>query len=126
MPEDNNIRIKSAQAGTVLDISSASSSTGCVTGYVYGLDALRGIAALLVAVFHFDRWALPNLSLGPFDALIGNGYIWVDFFFILSGFVMTHVDCSSFLGGRGIAGYREFLGARLARVYPRHFMTLMM
>ena len=96
-------------------------------GYVHGLDALRGIAALLVALFHFDRWALPNLPLGPFDTLIGNGYIWVDFFFILSGFVMTHVYRASFLGGRlGAAGYREFLGARLARIYPLHFATLMM
>ena len=77
-------------------------------------------------MFHFDRWALPNLSLGPFDALIGNGYVWVDFFFILSGFVMTHVYRSSFVDGRGIAGYREFLGARLARVYPLHFAMLMM
>lgn len=121
MPTGTNIRIASARHGSNRDISPASSA-----GYLYGLDALRGIAALLVVLFHFDRWALPNLTLWPFDALIGNGYIWVDFFFILSGFVMTHVYRSSFLGGRlGTGGYREFLAARLARIYPLHFATLM-
>lgn len=117
------------RSGTNIRKASSVSSTGADydRGYLHGLDALRGIAALLVALFHFDRWALPNLELGPFATLIGNGYIWVDFFFILSGFVMTHVYRAGFVdGGLGAAGYREFLGARLARIYPLHFATLMM
>ncbi len=126
MPSGTNSRIGSAQPGLFHDSPSASSTGNAHGVYIHGLDALRGIAALLVVLFHFDRWALPNLHLGPFDALIANGYIWVDFFFILSGFVMTHVYRSGFVNGKlGAAGYREFLGARLARIYPLHFMTLM-
>jgi peptidoglycan/LPS O-acetylase OafA/YrhL len=51
-------------------------------GRLYGLDALRGIAALVVAVHHLASiYNLAPLPLNPFIA--------VDVFFILSGFVMT-------------------------------------
>lgn len=51
-------------------------------GRLYGLDALRGVAAIAVAVHHLARtYHLPALPLNPAIA--------VDLFFILSGFVMT-------------------------------------
>ncbi len=47
------------------------------------LTPMRGIAAILVVLYH-TRLMLPNFSYG---FLFEKGYLWVDFFFILSGFI---------------------------------------
>jgi peptidoglycan/LPS O-acetylase OafA/YrhL len=46
----------------------------------------------------------------------------VDFFFLLSGFILSHVHADEFT--RGPAPYRTFLFKRIARVYPLHIFTL--
>lgn len=84
------------------------------------LTALRGFAALAVAVHHFYA----ALQLDPPTALIPNGWLWVDLFFALSGFVMMHVYGAAFAGGATAAGYGAFLKARLARIYPLHLFTI--
>lgn len=50
------------------------------------LDGLRGVAALLVVAFHL----LETYSGGPKTQLINHGYLAVDFFFVLSGFVIGY------------------------------------
>lgn len=50
------------------------------------LDGLRGIAALIVVTFHLAE----PLATGNLDNLVNHGYLAVDFFFILSGFVMGY------------------------------------
>jgi peptidoglycan/LPS O-acetylase OafA/YrhL len=50
------------------------------------LDALRGIAALIIVTFHLAE----PLATGPLDNLVNHGYLAVDFFFILSGFVIGY------------------------------------
>lgn len=50
------------------------------------LDGLRGVAALMVVVFHlFEAHATSHL-----DQVINHGYLAVDFFFLLSGFVVGY------------------------------------
>lgn len=50
------------------------------------LDALRGVAALLVMWYHvFEAFAT-----SPFDQRFNHGYLAVDFFFVLSGFVIGY------------------------------------
>ena len=60
-----------------------------------------------------------------FDLFVAKGYLWVEFFFALSGFMLMHVYGSRveefFRGG----AYTEFLKARLARLYPLHLATLL-
>ena len=48
------------------------------------LDGLRGIAALAVVIFHFMEWVFTDVS----KNFIGHGFLAVDFFFCLSGFVI--------------------------------------
>src|SRR6185312_16376069 len=57
-----------------------------------------------------------------FDVFVAKGYLWVEFFFALSGFVLILS-----LGGRSMdgRGYVDFLKARLARLYPLHLATLL-
>ena len=48
------------------------------------LDGLRGIAALAVVIFHFMEWVFTDFN----KNFIGHGFLAVDFFFCLSGFVI--------------------------------------
>jgi len=81
-------------------------------GRFVALDSLRGIAAVGVVLYH----------LGDFGWLAGlevfrSGWLLVDFFFVLSGFVIA-----ASYGDRLAGGYSRgrFLWLRLARVYPLH------
>ncbi len=50
------------------------------------LDGLRGVAAIAIVIFHFMEWIFPQFE----DNVIGHGFLAVDFFFCLSGFVMGY------------------------------------
>ena len=60
-----------------------------------------------------------------YDALVAKGYLWVEFFFALSGFILVHVygdRAAEFW--RGTRAYLTFLKMRLARLYPLHLFML--
>jgi peptidoglycan/LPS O-acetylase OafA/YrhL len=85
------------------------------------LDPLTGVRfflALGVVLFHFQLyWTLPADSAG----LLNRARLGVDVFFILSGFILTHV----YLQGDRAPNYRRFLAARFARIYPAHLFILL-
>lgn len=74
------------------------------------LDGLRGVAAIAVVVFHFMEFAAPRYE----DSFIGHGYLAVDFFFCLSGFVIAYAYDKKI---RQI-GFGQFFKQRLARLHP--------
>jgi len=82
------------------------------------LTSLRFFAALWVVLFHY--W--PKLDVAGTPALVEKGYLGVELFFVLSGFILCHVYLSAF--GEGRFRYGSFLWNRLARVYPLHLATL--
>lgn len=51
-------------------------------------------------------------------------YLMVDFFFILSGFIMSHVYGDLFVNSATQSGFKKFAFARFARVYPLHLSML--
>ena len=63
-----------------------------VTGRLDTLEALRGIAALLVVLYHLQDIFVARTGVVPFGGLFGSGDRGVDLFFVLSGFIimMTH------------------------------------
>jgi peptidoglycan/LPS O-acetylase OafA/YrhL len=83
------------------------------------LTALRFFAAVWVVLFHY--W--PKLDVGFTPTLVEKGYLGVELFFTLSGFILCHVYLSAF--GEGRFKYGDFLWNRLARVYPLHLATLL-
>ncbi len=89
------------------------------------LTPLRGIAALWVVVFHFC-WYFPAVHPERYTGAVYKGYLAVDMFFVLSGFVITHVYKEGF--ARRVTGrrYRDFLKARVARIYPLHITVLLL
>ena len=52
-----------------------------------------------------------------------NGWMWVDFFFMLSGFIISYVYSKYFSEKIEWNKYKKFIGARFARIYPLHFVT---
>ena len=87
------------------------------------LTSLRGLAALWVVLFHYSAIYFPHLDISHYSHLISKGYLAVDLFFMLSGFVMTHVYYRAF--SESITNhYRNFLVARIARLYPLHLVVL--
>ena len=81
------------------------------------LTAMRFVAAMWVVSFHY--W--PGLGLAM-PNLVAKGYLGVELFFVLSGFILSHVYLRSF--GEGRVTYGGVLWARLARIYPVHLVTL--
>ncbi|MDM0111944.1 acyltransferase [Variovorax sp. J22R133] len=82
----------------------------------HALDAARGIAALVVVVYH-----LPNAMRGNG---FGSGHLAVDFFFGLSGFVLAHAYLGKLSSGQ--MSLREFALVRLIRLYPLYLFSLLM
>lgn len=74
------------------------------------LDGLRGVAAVAVVTFHFLEMVIWNYS----KLWIGHGWLAVDFFFCLSGFVMGY----AYDDRVGKMGLGKFLKARLIRLHP--------
>jgi peptidoglycan/LPS O-acetylase OafA/YrhL len=80
------------------------------------LTGLRGIAALWVAAYHL---LLPAGFVTGFAArVLGRGYLAVDLFFVLSGFVMALTYGALFRAPPEPAAFARFLWRRAARLYP--------
>lgn len=78
-----------------------------------GLTGLRGVGAMWVVIFH----AQYGLRLPVAD----RGYLGVDLFFILSGFVLSHAHPDFQWNSQN---YRAFLRVRFARIFPMHWVAL--
>ena len=75
------------------------------------LDGLRGVAAIMVVWFHlFEAYATSHL-----DQRINHGYLAVDFFFILSGFVIGYAYDDRWKKKMSV---KDFLKRRLIRLHP--------
>ncbi len=83
------------------------------------LDSYRFVAALGIVAYHFEAHFSPFLP-HPREALAGLQTL-VDFFFVLSGFVLAH-SYGDRIGGW--TDYVDFLRKRFARIYPLHAATL--
>lgn len=81
------------------------------------LDSFRGICACIVALSHFNANSIINGS-----NLLDRGSIYVDFFFVLSGFVIFANYQDKLRSGYSIG---KFILLRVGRIYPLHFCVLM-
>jgi peptidoglycan/LPS O-acetylase OafA/YrhL len=88
------------------------------------LEALTGfrfLAALVVVLSHLGP---PPGAPEPLRALFASGYSGVTFFFVLSGFVITHNYAEHFRGGVHRQGLWSYAVARFSRVYPLYLLAL--
>jgi peptidoglycan/LPS O-acetylase OafA/YrhL len=81
------------------------------------LDATRGIA-ILVVMFHNERDALPS----HLQAIFASGWMGVDLFFVLSGFLITGI----LLDAKGSDGFfRNFYARRCLRIWPLYYALIL-
>ena len=86
---------------------------------IRSIEGIRGIAAVMVALFHayvFNAW-------GGFPARIDvlrNAWLFVDLFFVVSGFVMVSNYSDRLNSGRALSAY---MIRRFFRLYPLHVVT---
>lgn len=106
------------------DPSDAAARSGRRPAEIGQLTGLRGIAALWVFAFHVSDWLgrLEPGTRGIAQWLGSAGFLGVDLFFVLSGFVIALNYASSDL--HSIPLYSRYLWKRLARLYPVHLFTL--
>lgn len=81
------------------------------------LDSWRGICALLVAMFHF-----PLAGIISQNDFVRGAFLFVDFFFVLSGFVFAHAYGARLAKGQG---FGTFLINRIGRLAPLHLFMLL-
>ncbi len=74
------------------------------------LDGLRGIAAIVVVIFHFMEMVYTDYS----KNFAGHGFLAVDFFFCLSGFVIAY----AYDGRMEKLGLADFFKSRIIRLHP--------
>ncbi len=87
------------------------------------LTGIRGLAAWMVVVYH-ARLSLTDWMPSGIVALFGYGYLAVDLFFMLSGFVMW-LNYAPRLAASGMAGAPDFWWRRAARIWPLHMAVLL-
>ncbi len=78
------------------------------------LDGLRGVAAMIVVAFHLFE----TYSAGPMYQILNHGYLAVDFFFVLSGFVIGYAYDDRW----NRMTTRDFFKRRLVRLHPMVIM----
>ena len=90
---------------------------------IRALSGARAIPPLILVLFHY---CAGNGYRGAkwFDLPVGKGYLWVEFFFMLSGFVLTYVYGSRWRELWRPRDYLRFLQTRLVRLYPLHIVML--
>jgi peptidoglycan/LPS O-acetylase OafA/YrhL len=99
------------------------------------LTSIRSVLALWVVLFHFhSSGLLANNWLAVANPIWQQGYLGVDGFFILSGFIMMHVHERDFSGanflhtGQAAPAWRgalRYWALRVARVFPLHYAMLL-
>jgi len=85
------------------------------------LDGLRAVAILLVLMAHMP-WADVPRWLSPYTYRIQPGYMGVDLFFVLSGFLITRILLVDRERGRPLTG---FLLKRALRIFPIYYLTIL-
>lgn len=86
------------------------------------LDSFRGVAAIVVALYHVEIIGEIYAGHSRGVAFISNGYLFVDFFFVLSGFVIAHTYQSRI---RTVEDFTSFAIRRFGRVWPLHMAVLL-
>ena len=102
-------------------------------GDIPAIEGLRGVAVLWVMLFHYlvlrdgkfdDAFVAAVKSWLPLEVFVRNGYLGVDLFFLITGFLLTlpwfrHADA-----GLAAPDWRKFYLRRARRILPAYYVQL--
>lgn len=111
-----------------VDVPRAEMASSVLTSHMAGIDVLRGLAILMVIVFHGMEYSAPDLKWGAMlpdrlYQLTGWGWLGVNLFFILSGFLITGI-LDDTLKQKNY--YSRFYIRRALRILPVYLCTLIL
>jgi peptidoglycan/LPS O-acetylase OafA/YrhL len=121
-PHCGNSEMSETRSGTAAGIESRPSER------IRALDGVRGLAILLVLLFHFSSYGhgLPPASIAVdrmFQVLTRSCWVGVDLFFVLSGFLITRVLYDS---KASTHYFRNFYARRVLRIFPLYYGALVL
>jgi len=93
------------------------------SGYIPGLDGLRGVAIIWVILFH-ALVASPDVASADYSLarrIAASGWLGVDLFFVLSGFLITGI---LFDAKNSANRARNFYARRILRIFPLYYLVL--
>jgi peptidoglycan/LPS O-acetylase OafA/YrhL len=91
--------------------------------HVSVLSLLRGLAALSVGLYHFTGAVLPKLHIPEIHAIFANGWLGVEVFFVISGFIIPY----SLVGKNyGTNNFFAFMRKRLIRINPPAYIAMIL
>ncbi len=88
------------------------------------LTSLRFFAAFGVFLLHYSEisGALSFPKLKIINTILAEGYVWVSFFFMLSGFILSY----SYYSKKNIDSFSKFIFRRISKIYPIHLLMLIL
>src|SRR6266568_1801981 len=92
--------------------------------HIPALDGLRGLAIILVLLFHFTPESGGHTMIGVLTRWVSRlGWCGVDLFFVLSGFLITGI----LFDAKGLQHYfRNFYMRRVLRIFPLYYGVLLL
>lgn len=90
------------------------------------LTSIRGIAAFLVVLYHIKHWLVTYDVPQFLSIFFEKGYLAVDFFFLLSGFIISFNYMEHFSEDGSWQAKKTFIIKRIARIYPLHAFILLL
>lgn len=93
--------------------------------HLKGLDGMRGIACLIIALFHLYFLGIPLPFSKNLQLLYTYGWLFVEFFMVVSGFILSWSYTQQIEKQRNNMNFGEFFWRRIARIYPTYFISLL-
>ena len=109
-----------------IEVKDTNRDAGSAIARLPGLDGIRGVAILLVLGIHFGLYpnvytTVPSAFNRVMARIFGIGWMGVDLFFVLSGFLITSILLASKLEPHY---FQKFYGRRAVRIFPLYYAAL--
>lgn len=123
----------SAVSLPLLDRPARTEGVRASVGDIPAIEGLRGVAVLWVMVFHYrvlrdgrfdDAFVAAMKSWAPLDVLARHGYLGVDLFFVITGFLLTLPWFRQAAAGLPAPDARTFYRRRARRIIPAYYVQL--